>query len=628
LFYPQQKTLKQQPHELIAINTKEHQSMGMMGGRRRNKQRQLDDVEIPEGPVQWRRMIAYLGRYKGRLALAMLATVMSAGLSLVFPIVIRDVVDSVLEQQNRELLNQVTVFLLGVFILRSVTSLIETYHLNYVGERVLVDLRLDLYNHLQQQSMGFFVNRRVGELVSRMASDVTVMRSVLTDNINVLLQQTFIMIGSIILMLFLNFRLTLFILALIPVVVLLGFVFGYYLRRISTEVQDELAASTVVAEEVFQNIREVKSFVREPYEVERYNSTINGAFQAALRLLRVRAVFGPFMGFLGFGGLSLILWFGGNEVLENRLSGGELIAFLIYGLSVAGSFASLVGLYTSFQQAIGATKRVFQLMDTPSTVQDKPNAQVITRSNGHIAFKDVVFSYDNKQDVLRNVSLTIDAGEIVALVGASGAGKSTMFNLIPRFYDPTSGQVLIDGVDLRDVTQSSLRQQIGIVPQETLLFGGTIRENIRYGRLEATEAEIVEAAKAANAHDFIIGLHDGYDTLVGERGIKLSGGQRQRVAIARAILKDPRILLLDEATSSLDSESETLVQDALARLMQNRTTIIIAHRLSTIRVANRIIVLDQGQIAEIGTHDELIARDGIYTKLYELQYREEEHKPT
>lgn len=597
--------------------------MGMMG-RRRNKRTLDDDVEIPEGAVQWQRMIGYVGRYKGRLALALLATTVSAGLSLVFPIVIRDVVDSVLEQQNRELLNQVTLFLLGVFVLRMFTSFLDVYNLNYIGERILVDLRLDLYKHLQGQSMSFFVNRRVGELVSRMASDVTMMRHSLTSDVSTLIQQTLIMMGSIILMLLLNFRLTLFILALIPIVVLLGFVFGYYMRRISTEVQDELAASTVVAEEVFQNIREVKSFVREPYEIERYNSTIHRTFDAALRLLRIRAIFSPFMAFLGFGALSLILWFGGNEVLEGRLTGGELIAFLVYGMSVAGSFAVLVNLYTSFQQAIGATKRVFQLMDTPPTIQDQPTAQVITRSEGHITLSGVTFSYDDKQDVLHDISLNVQAGEIVALVGPSGAGKSTIFNLIPRFYDPTSGQVLIDGVDVRDVTQASLRQQIGIVPQETLLFGGTIRENIRYGRLEASEAEIIEAAKAANAHDFIIGLHDGYDTLVGERGIKLSGGQRQRVAIARAILKDPRILLLDEATSSLDSESETLVQDALARLMQNRTTIIIAHRLSTIRVANRIVVLDQGRIVEIGTHDELIARDGVYTKLYELQYREQD----
>jgi subfamily B ATP-binding cassette protein MsbA len=597
--------------------------MGMMG-RRRN-QRLTDDVETPEGPVQWRRMFAYLGRYKWRLVLALLATTVSAGLSLVFPIVIRDVVDSVLEQQNRELLNQVTVFLLGVFLLRTVTSFLDVYNLNYIGERVLVDLRIDLYKHLQSQSMSFFVNRRVGELVSRMASDVTMMRHALTSDVSSLLQQTLIMIGSIVLMLVLNFRLTLFILVLIPVVVLLGFVFGYYMRRISTEVQDELAASTVVAEEVFQNIREVKSFVREPYEIERYNHTIDRAFKASIRLLRIRAIFSPAMSFLGFGGLSLILWFGGNEVLAGRLTGGELIAFLVYGMSVAGSFAMLVSLYTNFQQAIGATKRVFELMDVPSSVEDKPNAQVITRSDGKIAFENVTFSYDNRQDVLRDLSLNINAGEIVALVGASGAGKSTLFNLIPRFYDPTAGKVLIDGIDLRDVTQSSLREQIGIVPQETLLFGGTIRENIRYGRLEATESEIIEAAKAANAHDFIMGLVDGYDTLVGERGIRLSGGQRQRVAIARAILKDPRILLLDEATSSLDNESETLVQDALARLMQNRTTVIIAHRLSTIRVASRIVVLDHGQIAEIGTHDELIARDGIYARLYELQFREQDY---
>ncbi len=600
-----------------------------MATTRRERRRMMmkkngDEPEIPAGPVQWRRMVGYLGRYKSRLALALLATTISAALSLVFPIIVRDVVDSVFEEQNLELLNQVTVFLLIVFLLRSISSLIETYNLNYVGERIMVDLRLDLYNHLQAQSLNFFINRRVGELVSRIASDVTVMRSVLTDNVNVLLQQTFVMFGAIGLMLILNARLTLFILALIPLIVTFGFVFGFYLQRISTQVQDEIAASTVVAEEVFQNIREVKSFVREPYEIERYGNAVQRAFKAAIRLLRIRAVFGPMMGFFAFGGLSLILWFGGREVLDGRLSGGELIAFLIYGLTVAGSFASLVGLYTSFQQAIGATKRVFQLMDTPSEVIDKPVADTLKVVRGGITFDSVVFSYDSRQAVLQDINLDIAPGEIIALVGPSGAGKSTIFNLIPRFYDPTAGRVLMDGVDLRDATQASIREQIGIVPQETLLFGGTIRENIRYGRLDATEAEIIAAAQAANAHDFIVELPDAYETVVGERGVRLSGGQRQRVAIARAILKDPRILLLDEATSSLDSESETLVQDALARLMQNRTTVIIAHRLSTIRVAHRIVVLDKGAIVETGTHDELMLQGGMYARLYDMQFRDEE----
>ncbi len=600
-----------------------------MATTRRERRRMMmkkngDEPEIPAGPVQWRRMVGYLGRYKSRLALALLATTISAALSLVFPIIVRDVVDSVFEEQNLELLNQVTVFLLIVFLLRSISSLIETYNLNYVGERIMVDLRLDLYNHLQAQSLNFFINRRVGELVSRIASDVTVMRSVLTDNVNVLLQQTFVMFGAIGLMLILNARLTLFILALIPLIVTFGFVFGFYLQRISTQVQDEIAASTVVAEEVFQNIREVKSFVREPYEIERYDNAVQRAFKAAIRLLRIRAVFGPMMGFFAFGGLSLILWFGGREVLDGRLSGGELIAFLIYGLTVAGSFASLVGLYTSFQQAIGATKRVFQLMDTPSEVIDKPVADTLKVVRGGITFDSVVFSYDSRQAVLQDINLDIAPGEIIALVGPSGAGKSTIFNLIPRFYDPTAGRVLMDGVDLRDATQASIREQIGIVPQETLLFGGTIRENIRYGRLDATEAEIIAAAQAANAHDFIVELPDAYETVVGERGVRLSGGQRQRVAIARAILKDPRILLLDEATSSLDSESETLVQDALARLMQNRTTVIIAHRLSTIRVAHRIVVLDKGAIVETGTHDELMLQGGMYARLYDMQFRDEE----
>jgi subfamily B ATP-binding cassette protein MsbA len=605
----------------------------MFGNRRRTKddEEELDEEgkpkdkkksekdDIPDVPTQWRRMLGYLGNYKRRLALAIFGTLASAGLSLVFPAIIQQVVDSALTEQNLDLLNQVTVFLLVVFLLRSISSFIEGYNLNYIGERIMVDLRTQLYTHLNTLSMGFFVERRVGELVSRMSSDVTTMRSVLTDNVNVLLQQTTVMVGSVVVMFIINARLTLFILALIPVLVGLGFVFGFYLQRISTRIQDELAGSTVVMEESLQNIREVKSFVREPYEIQRYNDAILRSFKAAIQLLRITSVFGPFMLFLVFGSLSLILWFGGQEVIAQRLTGGQLISFLFYGITVAGSFGSLVGLYTNFQKAIGSTKRVFELLDTQPSVQDKPNAQVITNVRGKIAFKDVDFTYDTKQEVLKGISLEVAEGEILAIVGASGAGKSTTFNLIPRFYDPTSGSVLLDGVDLRDITQASLRENIGIVPQETLLFGGTIRENIRYGKLDATEDEIIAAAKAANAHQFITELTDGYETVVGERGTKLSGGQRQRVAIARAILKNPRILLLDEATSSLDSESEQLVQEALSRLMQNRTTIIIAHRFSTVRVAHRIAVLDKGELVELGTHDELIVKDGIYTKLYDLQ---------
>ncbi|MDZ4671209.1 MAG: ABC transporter transmembrane domain-containing protein [Phototrophicales bacterium] len=587
------------------------------GSKNKADEDELDD--IPNVPTQWRRMLGYLGKYKRRLALAILGTLASAGLSLVFPAIIQQVVDSALTQQNLDLLNQVTVFLLVVFMLRSVTSFIEGYNLNYIGERIMVDLRTQLYTHLNTLSMGFFVERRVGELVSRMSLDVTTMRSVLTDNVNVLLQQTTVMVGSVVVMFIINSRLTFFILALIPVLVGLGFVFGFYLQRISTRIQDELAGSTVVMEESLQNIREVKSFVREPYEIQRYNDAITRSFKAALQLLRINSVFGPFVGFLAFGSLTLILWFGGQEVIAQRLTGGQLISFLFYGITVAGSFASLVGLYSNFQKAIGSTKRVFEILDTQPSVKDKPNAQTITNVRGKITFQDVDFTYDTKQEVLKGISLEVAEGEILAIVGASGAGKSTTFNLIPRFYDPTDGAILLDGVDLRDITQASLRENIGIVPQETLLFGGTIRENIRYGKLDATEDELIAAAKAANAHQFITELTDGYETVVGERGTKLSGGQRQRVAIARAILKNPRILLLDEATSSLDSESEHLIQEALTHLMQNRTTIIIAHRFSTVRVAHRIAVLDRGELVELGTHDELIVKDGIYTKLYDLQ---------
>ncbi len=567
-------------------------------------------------------MIGYLSPYKLRLLLAIVGLIFSAALSLVFPAVIQNVVDSVFTDADLELLDAITLALLLVFAFRSLASFVQNYHLNFVGEKIVVDIRQELYAHLQSLSIKFFTERRVGELISRISSDVTVMRTVLTGNVSTLLQQSLTLVGSVMIMLWLNWRLTMFIVVLMPVIVIVGFIFGTYIRRISTSVQDEIAGATVVAEEVFQNIREVKSFVRESYEVRRYNRAIHIAFRAAVRLLTVRSVFGPMIGFFAFGGLALILWFGGREVLDGRLSAGELIAFLIYGLTVAGSFAGLISLYSQFQEALGATRRVFQILDTQSQLQDHPDAVDLQAVKGAISLQQVHFAYEDSHEVLRDINLDISEGEIIALVGPSGAGKSTLFNLIPRFYDPDAGSIRVDGCDIRQVTQNSLRQQIGIVPQETLLFGGSIRDNILYGKLDAREDELTAAAMSANAHGFISELPRGYDTIVGERGAKLSGGQRQRVAIARAILKNPAILLLDEATSSLDSESEQLVQEALGNLMQNRTTLIIAHRLSTVRVAHRIAVLDKGTIIELGTHEALMSQQGLYAKLYEMQFRE------
>ena len=599
--------------------------MRMRGRQKRGEEDERDDLKSV--PMQWRRMLAYLGPYKLRLAFSFVALVIGAGISLVFPQVIGRVIDSVFVSGDATRLDNITLMLLGLFLLRSFTTLIESYNLSYIGENIVTDVRKQLFRHLQTLSLRFFVSRRVGELVSRISSDVTVMRSAITGNLNTLLQQSVILVGSIILMVALNWRLTGFLLVLLPVIMALGVGFGTLLRRYSTRVQDEIADATVVTEEVLQNVKEVKSFVREPFEVGRYEGALGKALRLSLIVARFQAGFGALMGFLIFGSLAGFLWFGGREVLEGRLSAGDLITFLFYGVSVAGSFGSLVGLYSQFQQALGATKRVFQLMDEQPDVRDLPNAAVIDRAEGRVTFEDVDFSYDGKTEVLRGVSLDVAPGEIVALVGPSGAGKSTMFSLIPRFYDPVSGIVKLDGRDLRKLTQDSVRAQIGIVPQETLLFGGTIRDNILYGRLDATEAEVIAAAQAANAHDFIMELPEKYETTVGERGIRLSGGQRQRVAIARAILKDPRILLLDEATSSLDSGSEYLVQEALSRLMQNRTTLIIAHRLSTVRVADRIAVVDRGQITELGTHEELMEKNGVYARLYEMQFRDEDAEP-
>ena len=574
--------------------------------------------------IKWRRLAGYLEPYWARMTVAILALLVSTGAGLAFPLVIVRLLDQVTKTQGFASIDQLAGLLVGIFLLQAAFNFLQSYLLAYVGERIVFDLRTTLYAHLQRLSLDFYAARRVGDIISRLSSDVTQMRTMLTTNLTSLLSFVVSLIGSIVIVLTMNAQLTLFILALVPVLLLVAFLFGSRIQRGSTRIQDQLADSTVVAEEGLQGIRIVKSFGREDYEIGRYSNAMEKTFRASVQMAVYNSSFGAVMMFLGFSSIAAIMWFGGREVIAGRLTLAMITGFLMYGVSIAASLGGLGNLYGQLRAAVGGVQRVFEILDTTPTVRDRPGAQDLPPIKGQITFEDVSFSYDGKVTVLQDVSLEIQAGEILALVGPSGAGKSTIFNLLARFYDPTSGSIRIDGYDLRDVTQRSLQEHIGIVPQETMLFGGTIWENIRYGRLDAADDDVIAAARAANAHDFIVEFPNGYQTVVGERGMNLSGGQRQRIAIARAILKDPSILLLDEATSSLDNESEGLVQEALDRLMRNRTTVIVAHRLSTIKVADRIAVLDNGRIVELGTHDALMERNGLYARLYSMQFRDPE----
>ncbi|MCA9934669.1 MAG: ABC transporter ATP-binding protein [Anaerolineales bacterium] len=570
----------------------------------------------------YKRLLAYVRPYRRAMVFAIITLLFSSVLGLVLPLVVRNLVDIVFVDKSMSTLNRIAVLLLLVFVVQAIFSFMHRLSLAFVGEKAVADIRVQVYSHLQSLSLKFYADRRTGEIVSRLTNDVSLLQSAITNNLVALLQQAVTLIGAAILLFVLDWRLTTVILLGIPVMSLTMVALGRKIRVASKQVQDALAEAANVLEETTAGIRIVKSFTREAYEIGRFAARVQETFEAAMYRAKVSAVLGPSIGFMAFFSITITLWFGSFEVIDGRLTAGGLVAYLIYTMMVAAPIASLAGLYAQFQSALGATERLFELLDTPPEIVDGDGKRPLPPVKGTVEFEDVHFEYSNDLPVLRGVSFRAEPGQVIALVGPSGAGKSTLINLIPRFYDVIAGSIRIDGIDVRDVNVKSLREQIGIVPQETILFSDTVEANIRYGKLAATPQEIEAAARAANAHEFILHeLGDGYETAVGERGVKLSGGQRQRIAIARAVLKDPRILILDEATSSLDSESEALVQEALERLMHGRTSFVIAHRLSTVVNADWVLVVEQGQVVEQGTHADLLGNpDGLYTRLHQMQF--------
>ena len=564
----------------------------------------------------------YAGEHKWKFYVGLLFLLFTGATALAFPKLMGMLVDCVKNKDSAEA-NTIALSLVAILSFQSLFSFFRLSLFVNFTENTLANLRLALYSNLIKLPMSFFSQKRVGELNSRISSDITQIQDTLTTTIAEFLRQFILIIGGVILLATQSLKLTLMMLAVVPLVAVAAVIFGRFIRKYSKSVQDQVAESQVIVEETLQGISNVKAFANEWYEIARYRGKINEIVKIAIKGGQYRGYFASFIIFCLFGSIVAVVWYGVTLSISGEITVGQLISFVLYSTFVGASFGGVAELYAQIQKAVGATERVFELLEeTPENINS--NQSVTTEKiKGNVTFKNVAFSYPSRKEiqVLKDVSFSANYGQKIAIVGPSGAGKSTISSLLLRFYDIEGGQILIDNKNIYDYDLENLRGNMSIVPQDVILFGGSIRENIAYGKPDATEQEIFKAAKQANALDFVNGFPEKFETLVGERGIKLSGGQRQRIAIARALLKNPSILILDEATSSLDSESEKLVQEALETLMQGRTSIIIAHRLSTIRNADAILVLNEGVISEQGTHKELLEiENGVYKNLSNLQF--------
>lgn len=605
--------------------------------------------ELPKAKInkeslqQVMRLLRYLKPYRTKFFLGLACLIFSSTSSFLFPLLMGRLIGSgaQLSQGSSKMvpneildifpteINTVALTLLGVLFIQAVFSF---YRINWfveVAEKGLADIRRDTYHKLITLPMNFFSQRRVGELNSRLSADLSQIQDAITTTLAEMIRQIIIFTGGIIFLVLVSGKLTLMLLAVLPVLVAIAVIFGRFIRKISRQAQDKLAESNTIVEETLQGISNVKAFVNESFEVGRYNKSIHEVVKIAMRGAKFRGVFASFIVFCLFGTIVSVVWYGSHLVQIGEISIASMFTFILLSTFVGAAMGSFPELYATMQKAFGASERVLEILaenNEPISIENKNN-EIVRHIEGDLEFKNVVFAYPSRKEitVLNGVSFEAKKGEKVAIIGPSGAGKSTIAGLILRFYDAQSGQLLFDGKPTTNFTLTDIRNQVAIVPQDVLLFGGSIRENIAYGKLNSSEENIIKAAKRANAHDFIQAFPEGYDTMVGERGVKLSGGQRQRIAIARALLKDPALLILDEATSSLDSESERLVQEALEELMKNRTSIIIAHRLSTIREADKIIVLEKGKVVESGNHNELMQNEGgLYRYLSQLQLENQE----